>query len=80
MTIGAVWEIFEWTVDLSFGTNMQKSGLPDTMGDLVVDMIGGGLGALSGFLYLKGRGVFGIPRALAHFLRENRRLMRRPKR
>ncbi|KZY29401.1 hypothetical protein A3731_26505, partial [Roseovarius sp. HI0049] len=33
MTIGTVWEIFEFFMDQSFGFNMQKSGLMDTMGD-----------------------------------------------
>ncbi|MFB1025068.1 MAG: hypothetical protein QMC33_06980, partial [Octadecabacter sp.] len=40
MTIGATWEIFEYTMDASFGLNMQKSGLDDTMGDLIVNGIG----------------------------------------
>jgi len=81
MSIGALWEIFEWTVDLTFGTRMQKSGLTDTMGDLVVNMIGGGFGALCGYLYLKGVGIFGLARVLGRFLHENRRFRRRhPKR
>lgn len=36
MAAGAVWEIFEFSMDQLFGFNMQKSGLRDTMGDLIV--------------------------------------------
>jgi len=43
LAIGAMWEIFEFMVDSLFGTNMQKSGLRDTMGDLIVDAFGAGL-------------------------------------
>ncbi len=43
---GAVWEIFEFTMDSALGTQMQKpmlgdpSGLTDTMWDLIVDTVG----------------------------------------
>ncbi len=39
MTVGAVWEIFEYGMDNIFGLNMQKSGLDDTMGDIMVDAL-----------------------------------------
>src|SRR4029078_2713835 len=38
---GAIWEIIECAVDQTFGTKMQKSGLVDTMTDLMVDCGGG---------------------------------------
>lgn len=72
MTIGAIWEIFEFLMDTTFGLNMQKSGLPDTMGDLMVDMAGGLIGAGSGFLYLKGRDV-GPLHLIGQFVAMNRR-------
>lgn len=74
VTIGTGWEIFEFAMDQFFGTNMQKSGLTDTMGDLIVDMIGATIGAASGFLYLKGREVGGLPGMISEFLRLNRDL------
>ena len=78
MTIGTVWELFEFTMDAVFGTNMLKSGLPDTMGDLVVNLIGGAIGALSGFLYLLGQERGGLLAWLiADFVRMNRRLFNR---
>lgn len=50
--IGAIWEIFEFGMDQLFGLNMQKSGLVDTMWDLIVDSIGGGVIAVLGYGYL----------------------------
>ncbi|MEO8281410.1 MAG: hypothetical protein ABI564_17055 [Ideonella sp.] len=46
VAVGALWEIFEFAVDQTFGTTMQKpmlgdaSGLTDTMWDLIVDALG----------------------------------------
>ena len=78
LAIGTVWELFEFTMDAVFGTNMLKSGLPDTMGDLVVNLIGGAIGALSGFLYLLGQERGGLLAWLiADFVRLNRRLFSR---
>ena len=48
MTIGALWEVFEFAMDVTFGLNMQKSGLNDTMGDLIVDAIGASIASLHG--------------------------------
>lgn len=53
LAFGAVWEIFEFNVDQFFGTNMQKSGLMDTMGDLMVDAFGGFVAAFFGYFYIK---------------------------
>jgi hypothetical protein len=56
--VGALWEIFEFLMDLSFGLNMQKpmfgdpSGLTDTMVDLMVDALGALVIALMGWRYL----------------------------
>jgi len=55
VSIGAVWEVFEFAMDQLFGLSMQKSGLSDTMSDIVVDMAGASIGAISGFLWIKGR-------------------------
>ncbi|MDJ0824378.1 MAG: hypothetical protein QNJ16_02630 [Rhodobacter sp.] len=78
VAIGAAWEIFEFAVDTLFGTNMLKSGLPDTMGDLIVDVIGAAVGALSGYLYLLGLERGGLLAWLiADFVRMNRDLFKR---
>ena len=38
--LGVMWEIFEYVMDISFGHNMQKSGLVDTMEDLIACFFG----------------------------------------
>lgn len=53
LSMGALWEIFEFAVDQIFGTNMQKSGLVDTMKDLIVDSIGALVVATTSYFYLK---------------------------
>lgn len=53
MAIAVVWEIFEYVMDMWFGTNMQKSGLVDTMEDLIVATIGALIVGVLGYLYLK---------------------------
>ena len=44
MTTGAIWEVFEFAMDEGFGMNMQKSGLVDTMTDIIVNALGGVIG------------------------------------
>ncbi|TAK96396.1 hypothetical protein EPO05_01960 [Patescibacteria group bacterium] len=51
--IGALWEIFEFSVDQFFGFNMQKSGLVDTMTDIIMDVLGAFLVSALGFVYMK---------------------------
>lgn len=51
--IGALWEIFEFGMDSFFGLNMQKSGLVDTMWDLIVDAGGALLTSAVGYFYIK---------------------------
>jgi hypothetical protein len=53
--IGAIWEVFEFTIDQIFGSNMQKSGLVDTMWDLIVDIIGAFIISVLGWGYIKTR-------------------------
>ena len=53
LALGALWEIFEFGMDQIFGLNMQKSGLVDTMWDLIVNVIGAGAIALLGYGWLK---------------------------
>lgn len=53
VTVGVIWEIFEYIMDLGFDLNMQKSGLPDTMMDLTMDALGGLVAAWIGYHYVK---------------------------
>ncbi|MBN1539799.1 MAG: hypothetical protein JW939_06615, partial [Candidatus Thermoplasmatota archaeon] len=54
VTLGVLWEIFEFGVDQLFGWNMQRSGLKDTMTDLIVDVLGALSVSIAGYLYMKG--------------------------
>lgn len=76
VAIGVIWEIFEFAMDQFVGTNMQKSGLVDTMTDLVVDCVGGIIASVSGYFYLRfGKGS--IVSSLIHpLLDENRKIFR----
>jgi len=76
LAIGTLWEIFEFAMDEIFGLNMQKSGLVDTMSDLIVDTIGASFGAISGFLWLKGRSL-GLSGMIDEFIHINRALYHR---
>ncbi len=80
MTIGALWEIFEYGMDHTFGMNMQKSGLNDTMGDLMVNTIGAAIGAASGFAYLKGQARGGVQQMIDEFVQRNPKLFKRRRR
>lgn len=73
ITVGAMWEIFEYLMDLTFGMSMQKSGLDDTMGDLIVDAFGALLASFSGYLYLRGSEEGLLSRAIQQFVGLNRR-------
>ena len=60
-------------MDLLFDLNMQKSGLVDTMWDLIVDTAGAVVAATLGALYVRGRGGFLFRRILNKFLAEVKR-------
>lgn len=77
MTIGALWEIFEFGMDRAFGFNMQKSGLFDTMGDLILNALGGGIASVTGYFYLKRRSTGPLGRWISQFIEMNRRLYRK---
>ena len=77
ISIGTAWEIFEFAMDRLFGFNMQKSGLMDTMGDLIVNMIGALIGAAVGFGYLKGQARGGLATLIDEFVYRNPRFFKR---
>lgn len=49
VSIGAVWEIFEYSMDKFFGLFMQRGSLDDTMTDIVLDTLGALVFALLGY-------------------------------
>lgn len=77
LSIGTLWEIFEFAMDQIFSLNMQKSGLIDTMWDLIVDTLGASIGAIAGLSYLKGQELGGLTAAIREFVAANRRFFRK---
>lgn len=79
MMVGATWEIFEYAMDMTFGMNMQKSGLNDTMGDLILNAFGGLIASATGYFYLRKSSAGFLGRGLSQFIRVNQRLYRKYK-
>lgn len=83
ITIGTVWEIFEFLMDQVACTNMQKemfgdpSGLTDTMWDLIVNSFGALFISSIGYLYLKGKKVFFLRKWIRKFIDKNPRLFKK---
>jgi hypothetical protein len=76
ITAGTLWELFEYAMDTAFGFNMMKSGLPDTMGDMIVNTLGASLASGAGVVYLLDRaGGLGAPFDL--FIETNRTRFRK---
>ncbi|MDQ2694198.1 MAG: hypothetical protein M3Z21_02250 [Pseudomonadota bacterium] len=76
VTVGTLWEIFEYLMDWGFGFNMQKSGLDDTMTDLMVDALGGLVAAWIGFYYVRGGDSLIADRLVRRFVARNPHLFR----
>jgi hypothetical protein len=79
VTAGASWEIFEFLMDQWFGLNMQKSGLQDTMEDLIVDVIGAGFASWLGYVYLRSKDRSFWTWPIDRFVALNKRLFRKSK-
>lgn len=79
VALGGVWEIYEFTIDSVFGTNMQRTGLSDTMWDLIVDAVGAlAISAAAYRIVSKGGNSRGLVyRALERFFDDNPDLRKR---
>ena len=82
VTVGTLWEIFEFAMDQLVGTNMQKpmlgdpSGLTDTMWDMIVNALGAlAVSALGGW-YMQQREHSFIETWIRKFIEHNPRLFR----
>jgi len=53
VSVGTIWEIFEFLADWFLGLNMQKSGLVDTMTDLLINATGAAIAAFIGYFYVR---------------------------
>ncbi|MBN1385490.1 hypothetical protein JW968_00755 [Candidatus Woesearchaeota archaeon] len=74
LSIGALWEIVEFTVDSTLGFNMQKSGLVDTMWDLIIDACGALVVSTAGYFYVKSGHLKGFNLLLEKFAKVNPKL------
>jgi hypothetical protein len=78
--LGSLWEIFEFSMDQVFGLNMQKSGLVDTMSDLIINAIAAATISLLGYGYLKSPKVDSfLERAIDRVIHLNPRIFRKRK-
>lgn len=82
VAVGALWEVFEFTMDQIVGTTMQKpmfadlSGLTDTMWDLIVNAVGAlGISAFA-WWYMNDPGRSFIEVWIRRFIDRNPRLFR----
>jgi len=76
VTIGVIWEIFEYSMDIIFHLNMQKSGHPDTMTDLIMNALGGLMAAWIGYHYVKDGDSLIADRLVRRLVAENPQLFR----
>lgn len=77
IAIGVIWEIFEFSVDQIFKYNMQKSGLIDTMWDLIVDALGAILATGIGYIYLKTKKTLVFSTLIKNLIIENKSIFGR---
>ncbi|WP_235047686.1 aldehyde dehydrogenase family protein, partial [Limimaricola cinnabarinus] len=75
--VGAAWEMFEFGIDALFGTNAQRSGLPDTMGDIATNIAGATYGAIAAQRRLWRGTRLPLSTLLVRFLDRNPVILRR---
>ncbi len=74
LALGALWEIFEFGMDQTFGFTMQKGGNVDTMSDLIVDFLGACVVGFWVYRYLKKDEDGLVKLMINRFIRYNLRL------
>jgi hypothetical protein len=76
LAIGALWEIFEFSMDTIFGFSMQK-GLFDTMWDLIVTAIGALVASVVGYFYIRNQSANSFGKLINKFISKNPELTRK---
>ena len=69
-SVGALWEIFEYTLDTLFGSGLQQS-LFDTMEDLMVNTVGVLFVSVFGYIFIKREKFVLISTLLSSFVEKN---------
>lgn len=69
VSLGVLWELFEFLMDHFFGTNMMKSGLDDTMTDLMMDVAGAFVASMIGYWYVRGESFFFVDRIVRKLIK-----------
>ena len=77
LAVGAVWEIFEFGMDSIFGMNLQRTGLQDTMWDLIVDGFGALIISLMGYVYTRKGTEYFVERWINRFIEKNPEMFNR---
>lgn len=83
VTIGTLWELFEFGMDQLFSLNMQKSmlgdpsGLTDTMWDMIVNALGAFLISFIGWRYLKKKRSFFVKDWIRKFFQRNPKMFKK---
>ena len=82
VAVGALWEIFEFSMDRLAGMQMQKpmlgdpSGLTDTMWDLILDTLGALTISLFGWWYMRRKKQSFVENGIRRFIEKNPRFFR----
>lgn len=76
LSIGALWEIYEFLMDELFGMKLQRLGLNDTMWDMILDTVSAAVMSTLGYWHIKHR-VRILEKPVKRFIRFNPRLFRR---
>lgn len=83
VTIGSIWEIFEFSMDQLAGANMQKpmfgdpSGLTDTMWDIIVNAIGAFTISFIGLGYLRSGKSYFVRDWIKTFIDKNPKMFKK---
>lgn len=77
VSVGTIWEIFEFLMDWYFGLDMQKSGLVDTMTDLIINAVGASIAAAIGFFYVRDEDSLLGRRLICTLVEKNRKRLAR---
>ena len=76
VAMGALWEIFEFTMDSFFGFHIQGDSVFDTMMDMIVNILGSFVVALGGYFYIRSGKTNLVSRFISEFVDKNPRLFR----